>query len=192
MMNCSSFRVLTILPFVVAVGLGLFLSVASHELGWSTATSLVVAAALLFVLGALGVPLMMLPLARQALVVEQTRSPRPRDPIEPSRTGPGSPRASRHGFVGDWVERGYVSVENEDVSLVSVMAFAPEEAGLRRGINMMEEGDLGLAPAAGAVRLQDNAEPRMVDSLAATQGPHELLDEDEHLLRSTAFAAGQN
>lgn len=53
----------TVFPFLVAVGVGLFLSVASHELEWSESTTLVVGIALIGVLALFGTPLMLLPFA---------------------------------------------------------------------------------------------------------------------------------
>jgi hypothetical protein len=46
---------------LLAIGIGIFVPVASHSLGWSHTTTLVVAGALLALIGLLGVPLIALP-----------------------------------------------------------------------------------------------------------------------------------
>src|SRR4051812_32018999 len=53
----------TILPIATAVAAGIFISVASHALAWSSATTWVVGAAMAALLGLFGAPLLLLPLA---------------------------------------------------------------------------------------------------------------------------------
>jgi hypothetical protein len=55
-------RLRTVLAFTVAAAVGVFLSVASHELAWPESTTLVVAVAMVTTLALFGTPLILLPL----------------------------------------------------------------------------------------------------------------------------------
>lgn len=62
------------IPLISALGIGLFLAVASHELSWSSTSTFVVAAALVAVLGFLGTPLAMLKSAPDEVDTRPTRN----------------------------------------------------------------------------------------------------------------------